>query len=220
MISTERGWKNKGISIRISGIFAEAFTSEAPYTRNYGNSGSPLSDKTRVKNSDNPFQGNTDNNNPPPENGQFSASRYKGGPSPFENFEYQDPAIVAKNIEHNLPRRANKSYDKHHSCFGLPKNRNKANLEKFEGCTDDLAQSAEEVFKGSYRYERPAYIYEKEIDGKLTAVIVDAITNEYISTFNPTTSQQENLESTGNLGLDTRPSMELRLRGPKGQNYL
>jgi len=39
------------------------------------------------------------------------------------------------------------------------KNRNKENLKFFK-----LAQSADEVYKGSYRYEDPAYIFLKEIN--------------------------------------------------------
>jgi hypothetical protein len=51
----------------------------------------------------------------------------------------------------------------------------------------------------------------------LTAVIVNATDHEYITTINPSPGQRENLELTKNIGLDTRPSMELRLRGPQGK---
>ena len=53
------------------------------------------------------------------------------------------------------------------------KNRNKENLERFNGDIEILAQSADEVYKGSYRYESPDYIFLKEIDNKRTAVIVN-----------------------------------------------
>ena len=84
----------------------------------------------------------------------------------------------------------------------------------------DLAQSADEVYTGSYRYEDPAYIFLKEIDEKMTAVIVNATDGEYITSINPTRGQMEDLQSNGNIGLDTRPSMQLtlRLRGPKNSN--
>ena len=39
----------------------------------------PLSCKPRVKLADGPFQGDEDNNQPPPENGNFDESQYKGG---------------------------------------------------------------------------------------------------------------------------------------------
>jgi len=48
---------------------------------------------------------------------------------------------------------------KYKDCFGIMKNRNKENLKFFK-----LAQSADEVYKGSYRYEDPAYIFLKEIN--------------------------------------------------------
>lgn len=51
----------------------------------------------------------------------------------------------------------------------------------------------------------------------MTAVIVNATDGEYITSINPTSGQMEDLQSNGNIGLDTRPSMQLtlRLRGPK-----
>ena len=39
-----------------------------------------MSCKPRVKAANGPFQGNGGNNQPPPENGNFDASQYKGGP--------------------------------------------------------------------------------------------------------------------------------------------
>ena len=51
----------------------------------------------------------------------------------------------------------------------------------------------------------------------MTLVVVNATNEEYITSFNPTVSQIDNLQSEGNIGLDTRPSKQLilRLRGPK-----
>jgi hypothetical protein len=130
------------------------------------------------------------------------------------------PAVVAQNIGFNQPNRLNKFYDKHaENCFGIVENRHKENLERFKGNIKILAQSADEVYKGSYRYEDPAYI-KKKIDEKMTAVIVNATDGEYITCINPTSGQMEDLQSNGNIGLDTRPSMQLilRLRGPKQSN--
>jgi hypothetical protein len=73
------------------------------------------------------------------------------------------------------------------------------------------------VILGSYRFKDPAYIFLKEINGKLTAVIVNATDYEYITTINPSSGQRENLELNKNIGLDTRPSMELRLLVPQGK---
>ena len=199
---------------------ADALVPQNTYCRYHQNA--PLSCKPRVKLADGPFQGDGDNNQPPPENGNFDASKYKGGPSPFEEYEYKDPAVVAQNIGFNQPNRLNKSYDKHaEDCFGIVENRNKENLESFKGDIKNLAQSADEVYKGSYRYEDPAYIFLKEIDEKMTAVIVNATDGEYITSINPTNGQKEDLQSNGNIGLDTRPSMQLtlRLRGPKNSNF-
>ena len=137
---------------------ADALVPQNTYCRSHQNA--PLSCNARVKLADGPFQGDGDNNQPPPENGNFDASKYKGGPSPFEEYEYKNPAVVAQNIGFNQPNRFNKSYDKHaKDCFGIVENRNKENLERFKGNIENLAQSADKVYKGSYRYEDPAYIF-------------------------------------------------------------
>ena len=198
---------------------ANGFVTPQTYCRYHDNA--TLSCKPRVKLSSQPFQGDGDNNFPPPEDSQFDASIYKGGPSPFEEYEYKDLAVVAQNISFNQPNRLNKSYDKHaEDCFGIVENRNKENLEIFKGDITNLAQSADEVYKGSYRYEDPAYIFLKEINEKMTTVIVNTTDGEYITSINPTSGQMEDLQSNGNIGLDTRPSMQLtlRLRGPKNSN--
>jgi len=200
---------------------ADGFVPKSTYCGYHGNA--PLSCKPKVKVSDSPFQNNGGDNQPPPESSQFDASKYKGGPSPFEKYEYKDTEVVAQNIGFNQPNRLNKSYDKHaENCFGIVENRNKENLGIFKGEITNLAQSADEVYKGSYRYQDPAYIFLKEINEKPTAVIVNATDLEYITSINPTSGQIANLELDGNIGLDTRPSMStqltLRLRGPKNSN--
>ena len=43
------------------------------------------------------------------------------------------------------------------------------------------------------------------MDEKITAVIVNATDGEYITSINPTSSQMENLQSNGNIGLITTP---------------
>ena len=54
----------------------------------------------------------------------------------------------------------------------------------------------------------------------MIAIVVNATNGEYITSINPSINQMENLKSDGNIGLDTRPSMQLtlRLRGPKNSN--
>nr|UQS76332.1 hypothetical protein [Haslea ostrearia] len=106
--------------------------------------------KPKVKVSDSPFQDNGGDNQPPPESSQFDASKYRGGPPLFEEYEYKDPAVVAQNIGFNQPNRLNKSYDKHaEECFGIVENRNKENLEIFKGDITNSAHSADEVYKSS-----------------------------------------------------------------------
>ena len=106
---------------------ANGFVPQQTYCRYHENA--PLSCKPTVKVTDGPFQGNGDNNSPPPEDGKFDASQYKCGPSPFKKYEYEDPAVVAQNIGFTQPRRLNKSYNKHaKDCFGIMENRNKENL--------------------------------------------------------------------------------------------
>ena len=196
---------------------ANGFVPQNTYCRYHENV--PLSCKPRVKVIDNPFHDDGNNGNNENKDSPFDASQYKGGPNPFiDKFDYKDPEIVAQKIGFNNPNRLNKSYDKHsEKCFGIQENRNKASLGTFKGEVGGLAQSSDKTVKGSYRYKDPAYIYLKEIDGKQTAVIVNATDDEYITTINPTINQLEDLESNGNIGLDTRPSMQLtlKLRGPK-----
>ena len=121
-------------------------------------------------------------------------------------------------IQNNNTIRLSKSYDKHaEKCFGLTDNRNNESLCEFKARVVELAQTADEVIQGSYRYNDPAYIFLKEINGKPTAVLVNATDNEYITTINPTQKQLNDLKSNKNIGLDTRPAYQvvLRIRGPK-----
>ena len=139
---------------RSSSIFVNGFVPQQTYCR-YHRSDPPLSCKLSVKASDDSFQPKDDGNNLPPQEGQerFDPSKYKGGLSPFKEHEYEDPTTVAQNIGFNQPKRLDKSYEKHaKDCFGLKGNRNKENLEIFKADIQDLAQSADEVYMGSYRY--------------------------------------------------------------------
>lgn len=52
----------------------------------------------------------------------------------------------------------------------------------------------------------------------MTALIVNATDYEYITIINLTINQLTDLEINNNLGLDTRPTMESRLRCPKNGN--
>jgi hypothetical protein len=60
----------------------------------------------------------------------------------------------------------------------------------------------------------------KEINGYITAIVVNATDFKYITAINPTESQMTDIQSNGTMRLDTCPLMQLRLklRGPKGQN--
>ena len=181
----------------------------------------PLSCKTRVKLADGPFQGDGDNNQSPPENGNFDVSQYKGGLNPFlDKFDYDNPNHTRENTYFSSQKRMNHAYDRHaEKCFGIKENRNKENLKEFEGKACSFIESPEtEEINGSYRYETPAYFY-KEKDGNLVA-IVNATDNSFITVVNATKSQLESIQEYHNFGLDTRPSMQLtlRLRGPKNHN--
>lgn len=198
---------------------ADGFVPQNTYCRYHKNA--PLSCKPRVKLSDGPFQGDGSNNQPPPEDGKFDASQYKGGPNPFlDKFDYDNPNHTRENTDFNSQKRINHAYDRHaEKCFGMKENRNKENLKKFEGKARGFIESPEtEKINGSYRYETPAYFY-KEKDGNLVA-IVNATDNSFITVANATESQLDSIQDNKNFGLDTRPSMHLtlRLRGPKNQN--
>ena len=163
-----------------------------------------------MKVSDGPFQGDGNNNQPPPEDGKFDASQYKGGPNPFiDKFDYDNPNYTRENTDFSSQTRMNHAYDRHaEKCFGMKENRNKENLKKFEGKARSFIESPEtEKINGSYRYQTPAYFY-KEKDGNLVAIV------------NATESQLKSIREDNNFGLDTRPSMQLtlRLRGPKNHN--
>lgn len=144
-------------------------------------------------------------------------TKYKGGPSPFKKHKVGDLAKARENIDFNKTGRLSKSYDKHaEDCFSMKGNRNKENIELFKVNVQDLAKSSDQVYAGSYRYQDPAFIFVKEINDKTVAVIINATNNEYITSINPTKSQLDDLDKNYNIGLDTRPSMQLtlRLRGP------
>ena len=195
---------------------ADALVPQNTYCHYHQNA--PLSCKPRVKLADGPFQGDGDNNQPPPENGNFDANQYKGGSSPFiDKFDYDNPNHTRENTDFSNKRRMNHSYDGHaEKCFGIKENRNKENLQKFEKNVRDYIESPKtERINGSYRYETPAYHYKKPDEDLI--VTVNATNNEYISVRNATDFQLEKLEIDGNLGYDSRPSMSLtlRLRGPK-----
>lgn len=179
----------KGIKLKTGSgalLFVENFVPQNAYCM-YHKSDSPASCKSATI-SPSPF----DNDNPSTSNygrtdGSSDISNYKGGPSPFKQYKYDDPATVSKSIGWNRKDHLNKSYDKHaEDCFGLTENRNKENLEHFKRDVTDLAQSADNVILGSYRFKDPAYIFVKEINGKLTAVVVNAMDYEYITTINST----------------------------------
>ena len=96
----------------------------------------------------------------------------------------------------------------------MKETRTKESLAKFKGKVEDYIQAPEtERINGFYRYETPTYHYKQP--SKDLVVTVDATDNSYILVRNATNFQLQQLETDGNLGLDTRPSMSLRLRGPK-----
>jgi hypothetical protein len=198
---------------------ADGFVPQTTYCHYHENS--PLSCKPKVKVLDSPFQDNGDDNQPPPENGNFDASSYKGGPNPFlDKFDYDNPNHTRENTDFSSQKRMNHAYDRHaKKCFNMKENRNKENLKEFEGKARSFIESPEtEKINGSYRYETPAYFY-KEKDGNLVA-IVNATDNSFITVVNATESQLKSIQEDQNFGLDTRPSMQLtlRLRGPKNHN--
>ena len=195
---------------------ADALVPQNTYCRYHQNA--PLSCKSRVKLADGPFQGDGNNNQPPPENGNFDESKYKGGSSPFiDKFDYDNPDHSRENTDFSNRRRMSHSYDGHaEKCFGIKENRNKGSLQEFEKNIQDYIESPEtERINGSYRYETPAYHYKKTNEDLI--VTVNGTTNEYISVRNATDFQLEKLEIDSNLGYDSRPTMSLtlRLRGPK-----
>nr|YP_010283261.1 hypothetical protein MKU01_pgp113 [Psammodictyon constrictum]ULD16380.1 hypothetical protein [Psammodictyon constrictum] len=198
---------------------ADGYLPQNMYCRYHQNA--PLSCKPKVKVSNSPFQDNGGDNQPPPENGNFDASQYKGGPNPFlDKFDYDNPNHTRENTDFSSQKRMNHAYDRHaDKCFGMKENRNKENLIEFEGKARSFIESPEtEKINGSYRYETPAYFY-KEKDGNLVA-IVNATDNSFITVVNATESQLESIKENQNFGLDTRPSMSLilSLRGPKNNN--
>ena len=207
--------RGNGRKARNSSIFVDGFVPQQTYCH-YHKSDPPLSCKTMVKVLDSPFQGNGDN--PPPEDGSnsnFGLSKYKGGPSPFKNFDYDNENHTRENVNFSNQRRMSHSYDGHaKNCFDIQENRNKQSLQKFEKKARDYIESPEtERINGSYRYETPTYHYKKPNEDLI--ITVNAITNEFISVRNATDFQLEKFEIDGNLGYDSRPSMELKLRGPK-----
>ncbi len=71
-------------------------------------------------------------------------------------------------------------------------------LQIFKDDVKNLVQSADHALKGSYRYQDPAYIYVKEINGNTTVVVVNPTDGEYITSVIPSLRQLKN------LGLDKK----------------
>lgn len=191
-------------------IFVESFTTKPSVCYHNHN----LSGKNLAKTKSLFVQGETNNDNNDNNDHSKPFSSYHGGPSPYRDaFDYE--ANAKKNIDFSNSKNLNHSFDKHaKDCFNISKNRNKSSLEDFTIAIQDYIESPQTVrINGSFRYERPAYHY-KDPDQNLV-VSVDARTNEYISSRNATKEQLADLEYDGNIGLDSRPLMVLRLRSPK-----
>lgn len=213
-------------SRRLTSIFllgTNAFGFEASgasgiYCR-YHENGSLLC-KTNIKlSSSNPFQKDDNNDQPPYETPKSNLEEFKYGLNPFiSKFDYNNPSHTRENIDFNNEKHIFHIYDKHaRKCFSMTENRNKQSLNKFIGKTCEFIQSLDTQKSNSfYRYETPAYFY-KQKDRNLVA-IVSAINNSLIIIVNATKSQLKNMQQNHNFGLDTRPSMQLRLRGPKNNN--
>lgn len=200
---------------RNSNIFADGFAPKQTYSH-YHKLDAPLSCKKTVKVLDSQFQGNGDN--PPPKDGSnanSSFSQYRGGPSPFKNFDYDNVDHTRQNVDFNNQKRMSHSYDVHaKKCFGIQENRNQQSLQKFEKAVRDFIESPQtEKINGSYRYEIPAYHYK--VINKGLIVTVNATNNEFVSVRNVTKFQLDKFNVDSNLGYDSRPSMHLKLRSPK-----
>lgn len=206
------GSKARGAAARNAGksggVFVEGFTPTNPYGHQHRY-------PTRVPHSaqPNPFQpGNGGGNNY-----GGNGSNFKGGPSPYKDkFNYDNSNHTRENVKFT-DRRVDHAYDGHaKKCYGMEGNRNKQNKQEFVKRTQNHIQSPEtKQINGSYRYADPAYHYIQDD----LIVTVNATNNEFISVRNATKSQLEKLEIDGNLGLDTRPLMVLRLRGPNSTCY-
>ena len=197
-----------------SPLFVEGFTPLNPYRyqQRYPH-------RIPYKMQASPFQpGNGGGNNNDDYGGTGSKfSDFKGGPSPYKDkFNYDNSNHARQNVKFS-DRRVDHAYDGHaKKCYGIEGNRNKQQKQEFVKRTQNHIQSPETTkINGSYRYADPAYHY---IQGDLI-VTVNATNNDFISVRNATKSQLDKLEIDGNLGLDTRPQMILRLRGPNSTCY-
>lgn len=162
---------------------------------------------------DSPFYG--DGNNPPPEGGNQDSSYYKGGPSPFKDFDYSNNDYTRQNVCFDDEKTMSHLYDRHaRDCFGIQEPRNKESLERFKGKLRNYVESLKtDRINGSFRYEIPAFNFWD--DSTDLVVTVDATTNKCVGLRNATDFQLDNLEKDGNIGFDSRPLMVLKLRGPK-----
>ena len=184
---------------------ANGFVPQSPYCH-YHKSEPSLSCKS-ANLSSSPFPGS--GSNPPPSTSNSDFSKYKGGPSPFENkFDYNNKNHTRENVDFSNERRMNNSYDGHaKDCFGITENRNKQTVENFIQNLRDYIESIEtERINGSYRYEIPTYHFKKPDEDLV--VTVNATNNEFISVRNATDFQLEKLERDGNLGYDSRNLIE------------
>ena len=129
---------------------AHGYVPHHNYCRYHGNR--PFSCKPKVKVSKNPVV-DDGNNNPPPEDGQFDASQYKGGPNPFlDKFDYNNPNHTRENVNYSCQKHLSHAYDGHaKKCFNMQENRNKETLKTFKGNVQDVIGSTNTVkYNGSY----------------------------------------------------------------------
>ena len=90
----------------------------------------------------------------------------------------------------------------------MKENRNKENLQKFEGKARRFIESpGTEKMNGSY--ETPAY-FQKEKDGNLVAIATD---NSFITVVNAT--QLKSIQEDHNFGLDTRHATDITTQRAK-----
>lgn len=161
----------------------------------------PTRAATRVKAPNNPLFNNDDNNNNDSSK-PYEAKDFYEGPNRFSDDQsnYSKERLKGSELEFQ-ERRTQKNFDRH-PLPGIEGNKNKENLELYKEKTRDMVDNPE--FKGinvSSRHQEPAYIFLN--DKTQTVVIINSKTNDYISTFNATQKQLDQLKETKNIGLYT-----------------
>lgn len=131
--------------------------------------------------------------------------RYFGGPNPYKKFDF-DKSDHRREISFDKSQLAHFFDQRAKEALGITGNKNKVNMEvaanKIQDYVGTSTNPLARKIRGSWRYENAAYIFKQK---KSNLVVITDTDLNFISAFNATDYQLDQLKRTKNIGLDTRP---------------